>query len=59
MNKLVGGGVGVPGCGPRGGGLIRDHLKHQAPVGEEGTLKGCEPGTPGRSSLDVDLRIAS
>ena len=31
-------------------GLIRDHLKHQAPCGwsgdgEKGTLKGCKPGT--------------
>lgn len=30
--------------------------KCQASVGEKGALNGCEPRTPSRSALDLDLR---
>ena len=38
---------------------MKDHRKQQAPVGEEVTLEGYEPGTPVRSLLDLDLETGS
>lgn len=43
----------------QGGGLITGFLKHWVPVGEEGTLKGCEPSTPSKTVLDLNLGIWS
>lgn len=42
--NCVVGWLGFVGCGPQGGGLLGYHLKCQAPVGEEGTLKGVSQG---------------
>ena len=50
---------GVPSCGHGGGGPIKDHGKQWAPVGEEVTLEGYEPGIPIRSLLDLDLEAGS